>query len=514
MSKFIRVPPDSTGKKIRHKEVTDLYYTSPTAILTNLTLNHGDTIVGNLSGVTGKFSSVQIERNELYLYDVTGDFTNNETLLFNGSTVCTFNNIQNTLFTQTNIIIDNENPDNILKIDDEGSMYVRYREGEQPFDAFGYSQTSQTHVIADYVFTYIGHDSDFFTATASGGNVEQLPSQSCNKLSVSNVSGSMAYRTSYISYPYVPGNGTFMSLSLSCGDSGKDGVVRRWGLYDDEDGVYFELDGFTFSFNIRSSLSGSIVNRTQVYEENVLPYTLNFSKFNLYWLDFQWQGVGRVRFGIFNPDGSRKILYTFENANKNSLPYMKRGTLPFKVEIFNKYTTSSSSELMMTCLTISRQGAGDKLVTSGENYLYTTPNTLNVGSSTYVPLLSAKPKVYYNGIINRTTTIPIAFEISSIGGPVRMDTIVNGTLIGTSFSIPTASSLYLDDSATSLTGGILIESVFFQEGITLREFDDSLKNTLSLFPNLYQPTLTFAFKSILPGVTASVSAIIRWKEVH
>jgi hypothetical protein len=38
-----------------------------------------------------------------------------------------------------------------------------------------------------------------------------------------------------------------MSTSLSCGDSGKDGVVRRWGLFDEEDGVYFELDGLTFS---------------------------------------------------------------------------------------------------------------------------------------------------------------------------------------------------------------------------------------------------------------------------
>jgi hypothetical protein len=40
-----------------------------------------------------------------------------------------------------------------------------------------------------------------------------------------------------------------MSTSLSCGDSGKDGVVRR-GLFDEEDGVYFELDGLTFCVNI------------------------------------------------------------------------------------------------------------------------------------------------------------------------------------------------------------------------------------------------------------------------
>jgi hypothetical protein len=513
MSKFIRVPPDSTGKKIRHIEVTDLYYTSPTAILTNLTLNYGDVITGSLSGVTGKFSSVQIENNELFLYDITGEFTNNEDLLFNGSIICRFNNIQNTLFTQAHIITDHENPDNILKIDNQGSMYVRYREGEQPFDAFGYSQVSQTHVISDQVFTYIGHDSDYFTATASGGTVEQSTVQSCNKLKVSNVSGSSAYRTSYIQYPYVPGNGTFMSLSLSCGDSGKDGVVRRWGLFDEEDGVYFELDGLTFSFNVRSSVSGSVVDNSAIFEAHTIPYILEFSKFNLYWLDFQWQGVGRVRFGIFNPDGSRQILYVFENANQNSLPYMKRGSLPFRIELFNKYTTSSSSELLMACLAVSRQGANPKLVTSGEPYFYTSTDEISVGYSTHVPMLSARPNVYYNGIINRATLIPLSFEICSIGGPVRMDVIINGTMTGASFSYPTTSSVLLDNTATSLTGGILIESLFFQEGVTLREFEESIKNTLSLFPNLYQPTLTYAFKSLTPGITASVSGIIRWKEI-
>jgi hypothetical protein len=122
---------------------------------------------------------------------------------------------------------------------------------------------------------------DSFIGTASGGYVEHNSSLSSNILNVSSISGSSVYKTSYISYPYVPGNGTFMSTSLSCGDSGKDGVVRRWGLFDEEDGVYFELDGLTFLY--KNSITGLTNTVIQDDFDETLPYVLDFSKFYIGW---------------------------------------------------------------------------------------------------------------------------------------------------------------------------------------------------------------------------------------
>jgi hypothetical protein len=99
------------------------------------------------------------------------------------------------------------------------------------------------------------------------------------------------------------------------------------GLFDEEDGVYFELDGLTFSVNIRNSITGLTNTVIQDDFDETLPYVLDFSKFNLYWMDYQWQGVGRVRFGIYNPDGSRQLLHVIKNANSGPTPYMRRGTL-------------------------------------------------------------------------------------------------------------------------------------------------------------------------------------------
>jgi hypothetical protein len=130
----------------------------------------------------------------------------------------------------------------------------------------------------------------FFIGTASGGYVEHNSSLSSNILKIPEYQDQV-YKNHHISYPYVPGNGTFMSTSLSCGDSGKDGVVRRWGLFDEEDGVYFELDGLTFSKQ-RNSITGLTNTVIQDDFDETLPYVLDFSKFNLYWMDYQWQGVG------------------------------------------------------------------------------------------------------------------------------------------------------------------------------------------------------------------------------
>jgi hypothetical protein len=512
MGDFIRIPPDSTGKMIRHREMTDIYYSNPTLLVGDLKYN--DLLVGSISGVSGRYSSINLVSMEIFIFDVTGTFQVGEDILYLGNIIARFDS-QKDLYIQVNHLVDQSNPDFVLKIDKQGSMYTRSREGEQPFDSYGYSQVSMAHKIADHVFTYSGNNDSFFIGTASGGYVEHNSSLSSNILNVSSISGSSVYKTSYISYPYVPGNGTFMSTSLSCGDSGKDGVVRRWGLFDEEDGVYFELDGLTFSVNIRNSITGLTNTVIQDDFDETLPYVLDFSKFNLYWMDYQWQGVGRVRFGIYNPDGSRQLLHVIKNANSGPTPYMRRGTLPFRMEMYNKYNTSSASQLLITCISVTRQGASSEaLLTAGQSHMYTS-EVIQVGSSGHTPFLSAMPKQYFNGVTNRTVTYPTSFEVTSIGAPVRMDAFFEADLIGASYSVTIpGSSLFIDNTATGISNGIIADTFLFAEGTTYRENNEVLKNTLTLFPNLYQPTLSFAFKSLIPGVTASVIAVLRWKEAY
>jgi hypothetical protein len=510
MAHFVRIPPDSTGKRIRHDGITEITYTNPTGLLSNL--DKGNVIIGALSGVSGNFKSFENENGEtvLYLDDVTGNFTSGELLLHNSQTVCEFVS-QIEIYTQKNQIIDGFNPEHSLTIDKYGSAYVRYREGEQLFDSFGNAQVSVTHKIADFVFTYTSHDESFYTEASGGGYMTHSSIQSINKLIVDNFSGSYVFRESIINYPYVPGHGTFLSVSLSCGDNGKEGVVRRWGLYDADDGCYFELDGMTFSVNIKSTTTGTQSIETESLNFNGnLDYSLDFSKFNLFWIDFQWQGVGRVRFGAFGSDGSRVVIHTFQHANNIIVPYMKRGTLPFRYEIINKTTTASSSELNVTCVSIGRQGGEDGLLTSGKNWGYTSPER-QVGAS-FVPIISAKPKITFNGITNRVISIPSQIQVYSTE-PIVLDCFVLGSLTGSTFSIDLGGSILIDNVATSISGGMSLGANLVGSGVSRIDFDEALNYTLALYPNLFQPYISFSAKS-LSGSTASVVMLMNWREIY
>ena len=54
---------------------------------------------------------------------------------------------------------------------------------------------------------------------------------------------------------------------------------------------------------------------------------LDLSKNNQYWIDFQWHGSGRVRFGTFH-NGARVIMHEFYYNNRNVLPMNQTISLP------------------------------------------------------------------------------------------------------------------------------------------------------------------------------------------
>jgi hypothetical protein len=82
------------------------------------------------------------------------------------------------------------------------------------------------------------------------------------------------------------------------------------------------------------------------------------------------------------------------------------------MEMYNKYNTSSASQLLITCISVTRQGGSSKLLTAGQSHMYTS-EVIQVGSSDILHL-SAMPKQYFNGVTNRTVTYPTSFEVTSM----------------------------------------------------------------------------------------------------
>ena len=523
MSDFIRIPPDSTGKRIRHTERTNIIISSPS--ITNLNLaKRGNTVTGDTSGVTGTFIGYEIELGTYHVYvtQTTGDFTVTETISISGIGTLGTVDSETDIFIPVVSIADPNTPYNRQKVDNEGQANVRFKEGPIGFDAFGNAQFTHIEVKDTHQFVYGDHDDDFGDIELTGGNIAVNAISSELILQTTTTSGSIAQRTTHQYYPYTPGVGTQLLMSMKVGDTGKANVVRRWGFYDDDNGMFFEVSGSTLSVVIRSSATGttteekvvqSSMNGDRLLDAGTDAYALDISKYNLYWIDFQWLGVGKVRFGTYGVEG-RIVMHTFINPNTKTVPYTQTGTLPIRVEQFNLDTAGSTSELGWVCGSVLSQAVD---LSGGYNgTVYSTISDSKAVSGSLVPLVVVQPVATFAGKTNRNTYFATEFEYIVQGDPVVLETYINADITGSTFTVPTGSqqSLRVDTDATEINGGLLKERVILNSGGGSYTITEELQNSITNFADGTQPTVSFAAKTVHAGQNANVALIVKWKEVH
>lgn len=256
-------------------------------------------------------------------------------------------------------------PTQYLKIDNQGSASIRFAEGQPPLAGFGYLKTATQRVLGVYESSQGSYD-DLFTIVTGNGGLSTYDSVGNGQiLSTSTASGSRCFRQTNRYHYYVPGSANYILMTIACGDLGKSNNVRRWGAFDEKDGVFFSLEGTTLYAVVRSSTTGTVVetkvaqsswNKDKVDGTGLSGFDLDLTKINLWWIDYQWLGSGRVRFGVFTPSGSRIVCHQFENAGVNTLPYMRSGTLPLATENINSNITASTSELRESCMAMYTEG--------------------------------------------------------------------------------------------------------------------------------------------------------------
>jgi len=313
---------------------------------------------------------------------------------------------------------------------------------------------------------------------------------------------------------------------LGSGDEGKAGVVRRWGLYDDDNGIYFQLSGSALSVNIRSSTSGTPTHRSitqddfngdRLLDDNIDSYEVDFSKINLYWVAFQWLGAGVSSFGAITPDGVKTTIHTFKNANAFTVPYMQSGTLPVRWEMFNETDTSSTSEFKVVCVSVMKQSYAEEYI--GDSYSVSNFQ-IPVSGSSYSHLISAKPKATINGRKNRKSLIPVSMQVNVDGSPIELVYSVNAILTGSAdFSDnPNPYSAFDVEGSGSLemsNVGNITSRTLYGSGVTDTPYEFGIRDSLSLGSNPnYVPTFTLSAKCPKPTGNAMVDVVVRWKEVQ
>jgi hypothetical protein len=322
--------------------------------------------------------------------------------------------------------------------------------------AFGETRIAEPYQVANLINKYEIDSSDYGTEVSGGGTITHLPLQSAVRLYVTGASGDKARLRTHNYYRYQAGRGMFIRLTIWNTDAGQTNQVRRWGYFDDNDGLFWELSGTTIRVVRRTYTSGAAVdypvsqanwNQDKLDGTGQSGITLDVTKGNIYECQFQWLGVGGVNWYV-----NGVLVHQMYHPNTIAGPYMRTATLPLTWEV-NNSGASTASSLNVICGSIMIEGGADEA-----DYTFGVFNSTDktVGT-TEIPLLSIRPKLLYNSIENRMATVPIAGLVATDGKRASYRLILNGTLTGPSWvSVGTQSSVEYDETATLVTGGITL----------------------------------------------------------
>jgi hypothetical protein len=366
-------------------------------------------------------------------------------------------------------LADGADPRYLQSVDIRGSASVRFAEGQPIMAGFGQLKVQEDHPLGVYESSISNYSELFSTVMLGGGQSIYDSAASSMRLVVDGANGSRAMRTTNRYHYYLPGSANFVKMTVGLSDNGKEGNVRRWGAFDDSDGVFFELDGTQLYAVIRSSTTGEITNtrvRIQDWTVDQLDgdspsgHVLDLSKINVWWIDYQWLGAGRVRFGIFEPNGARLVCHEFYNAGSITLPYMRSGTLPLRTENLNTAATGSTSELREVCLAMYTEG-------NYEDFAFWRCSAVDAdltvtGADQH--LFSLRPKTLLHGKHNGAVVYPETLNLHVSGGAVSVSLYQATDVTGGNWVDLPAAIDYSTDCAVDVTDKRRYLTRFFGPG--------------------------------------------------
>lgn len=221
--------------------------------------------------------------------------------------------------------------------------------------AFARLKVAEARVIGDYRYMYSqGTTPQMNDYTTGSASLTADYTRDCFLATVTGSSGSRAVRQTKKYHPYISGTSN-TGLMTFVMNAPKIGLVQAVGLFDDNDGVFFRMNGITPEFVIRKAGVDTEIAAQSTWNLNKL-LTLDFTKAQILIVDYQWLGVGRVRIG-FVDNGFPVFAHQFVHNSIITEVYMIQPSLPVRYEIYNSSNTGSSSTLMIICAAVYVEGS-------------------------------------------------------------------------------------------------------------------------------------------------------------
>ena len=340
-------------------------------------------------------------------------------------------------------------------------------------DAFGRVRMSQITSVIEVTHIYDKNPLEIDESVGGAATSTYSASHSCVDMSVSGNNDWVVRQTKQFAI-YQPGKSQLFEASFSSMDL-QTNVIKRVGYFTSAtsstystanlDGFFLESDGQAGEISFQIWRSGvQVVKRTtsQWLTTDADVSTINWAKTNLMFCDFQWLGVGLVRFGMV-VDGQVKFFVKHSGANNLDYVYMTTPNKPIRHEI---RSVGGAGDFTQICSQVSVEGS--------INELYKSVAFTNLGVNTFQTSLLKYPLIGFTVDPTKRGVTALISEISILqtsNDNYYLTLEINPTLSGVMFqgtysNVPVIG-LYATGSQTVTTSGRVLKTYTGKSGTEL-----------------------------------------------
>jgi hypothetical protein len=338
--------------------------------------------------------------------------------------------------------------------------------------AFGRLRVGNPLTLWDSQFQYNKCPTLWDEATqGASSSTTHLPNESSIEFTVDTGATDFVVRQTRNYLRYKPGKSQLLFITGVLGQQASQ--YRRMGLFDDQNGVFLETDGTTVNIVLRSFVTGTAVD-TRIpqasWNLNTLDgssggITLDTTMAQIFVMDLEWLGVGRVRVG-FVIGGQIIYVHQFLHSNMISNVYMTTANLPLRYEARNFGAQGApTSGYKQICSTLISEG-GEQSTTPDAIRAATTDVTtpITTPDTGFIPAISVRLAATVNGITNRALIEPLGLDILVVASKnIVWQLLVNPTINDTAWLTTDAQSVAeYNIDATTVSGGRPIAAGFAQ----------------------------------------------------
>ena len=457
-----------------------------------------------------------------------------------------------TLRGQNGIAINADSTYNAVQTISKGITTTNFTQADFTLDSFQRLRVSEPRIAFEASFSAQtpASASSIWEATAvASGTVALTGNLFGTTLSTTTSTGSGYWVQSYNHVRYAPGISTLLRFTF-CFNSLLSGLTSRLGMFTDQgtfpstsgDGVFIEASGSVISFVIRSMASGAgsemRVNQT-VWNIDKMDGTgasgvsLDWTKTQHLVMEYQWLGVGTIRFGFETGAGGTIWAHQVNAVNTATTSWSRTGSLPLRAECYTSTAQTVPGTLTLVNCVVMQEGDVNAL--RGWRYFgNNSGTTVRLGGTAagLYPVMSLRA-ASTNDLTKRTRFIPVSITVT-LAAVATGATSVQVSLLtfptpntGATFAVqPAGSGVTVDIAATATTAvtGTSIWNTVIPNVVGTYTFDlSSMPDNQNVAGYNAAGTVSISGSSVLTlaagpltgtaSAGASIAAALNWKEI-